>query len=406
MADIETRLRAAMHAAVDAEEAAVGELMMQVRRRHRRHNVVVAGIATLLLLAAGVPAVVASHVLATGSGPAPATHLRVPLPTKMSGSPMPAGTNFSVLISTPSGAAWYSTATGRTQHIAGLPVSQNGYQFGGLVGGYWARSNDELGNDHRSFAGVPEEYYFIADGSRTATPLAKANPIWGPVRAHRSGAVWMTNYRRSSDDPVIAAPTVRLFSMTGQPLSAPIRLPAGDFIHQDMGGYLLLGSYQIDRSVLWDPQTGQVVRTIHANVIDSAPGQIATWEACATCRLQVLNLSTGKSFSIPVLAATPAPEEAFSQDGSLLAVQLPDRAIYVLNTTTGALTVISGTALSSTDWQNFGWQAGSHRLVITAGPSFGTGPVQFASWQPGHARLEVATLHGSTAPNLETGLVG
>jgi DNA-binding beta-propeller fold protein YncE len=58
MTDIQGRLRTAMHAAVDHEQASADQLIRQVMRRHRRHrrHAVLAGISVLAALAVAVPA--------------------------------------------------------------------------------------------------------------------------------------------------------------------------------------------------------------------------------------------------------------------------------------------------------------------------------------------------------------
>jgi len=71
----------------------------------------------------------------------------------------------------------------------------------------------------------------------------------------------------------------------------------------------------------------------------------------------------------------------------------------VLDTATGALTVIPGTAIRSPVDLTFGWLGQSHRLIVTA--TFSHVDVQFGYWQPGDARLWVAT--GTTADAEELG---
>ena len=56
MSDFEDTLRAAMHSAVDGQEASHSRLISQVRRRHRRHNLAVGAAAGLLVLAGGLSA--------------------------------------------------------------------------------------------------------------------------------------------------------------------------------------------------------------------------------------------------------------------------------------------------------------------------------------------------------------
>ena len=82
-------------------------------------------------------------------------------------------------------------------------------------------------------------------------------------------------------------------------------------------------------------------------------------------------------------------------------------AAEVFDTASWTLTAIPGTALSSADWQNFGWQAGTHRLVIAAGPNTRPGPAQLAYWQPGDTRLRIATIQNlAEISNLQTGNIG
>jgi hypothetical protein len=96
----------------------------------------------------------------------------------------------------------------------------------------------------------------------------------------------------------------------------------------------------------------------------------------------------------------------FSDDGRLLAVQLPSRELAVFDTDTKTLTPIPGTALSSAESLQFNWQHGGYRLIITAGPN-NQPPLQLAYWQPGQARLKVATVQNpSEAIELETGTIG
>ena len=98
------------------------------------------------------------------------------------------------------------------------------------------------------------------------------------------------------------------------------------------------------------------------------------------CRVQVLNVATGKTVTTPIPGGQPANlTTAISDDGQLLAVQPPGGNLSVVDTTSGMLTVIPGTALSNTTWQNFSWLNGGHQLIVTAGPNTQPGPAQVAS---------------------------
>lgn len=108
MTDIEDRLRTAIHAAVDGEEASAGELIRLVVRRHRRHVALAGGVAVLIALAVAVPVAIALHAALATSRPVPATHPPSRprphrLPTKMSGLPMPAAPDLKLLVNTAKG---------------------------------------------------------------------------------------------------------------------------------------------------------------------------------------------------------------------------------------------------------------------------------------------------------------
>jgi hypothetical protein len=56
---------------------------------------------------------------------------------------------------------------------------------------------------------------------------------------------------------------------------------------------------------------------------------------------------------------------------------------------------------------NVGWQAGSHRLVVSAGPNNQPGPAQLAYWQPGDTHLRIATIQNpGEISQLQTGALG
>ena len=118
-----------------------------------------------------------------------------------------------------------------------------------------------------------------------------------------------------------------------------------------------------------------------------------------------MNVPTGTTVTLPIPGRNPAALHAlFSDDGRFLAMQPPGRDIEVFDTASRTLTAIPGTALSSDHWQNLGWQPGSHRLVIAAGPNHRPGPAQLAYWQPGATRLRIATIRNlAEASNFQTG---
>jgi len=224
MTDIEG-LRTAMHAAVDGEKASADELIRLVKRRHRRHTIRVACIAVLAVVAVAVPAGISLHDRLGAPSPVPQARPSRHLPTKMSGQPMPAGTNFRLLVSAGNGAAWYSTAARRAEHIGGLPRSQGGYQFLGVLGGWVAWSYNAASTvctQGNQCPGPPKEFYFIADGSLTATRIGAGYAV---AASSRRGAVWLVTYPRASTNFTGSA-TAQLVSTTGRPLGPPYRLPA------------------------------------------------------------------------------------------------------------------------------------------------------------------------------------
>jgi hypothetical protein len=401
MTDIEHRLRAAMHAAMDREEAVAEQVLRGVYRRHRRHTLLVAGLAVLIAVAAGVPAAIATrsfsgtHAPATPQTPAPATPSvpKQPLPTKMTGLPMPAGTNLELLDQ----GVWYSTASHRATAITGLPSEPyafrrvpGGWSVTLLLGGWGCPPHCWLGQ------------YFLADGSTHATHIGTGFRL---AAADRPGEVWLQSYARPMVSMTKASASAQLFSTTGQALGPLYRLPAGYLIVRGIGTYLLLsqggarftGNMQPYAAVLWDPRSRRVVDRL-PGVVDAGPDAIAWSPQCSGCHVRLLNELTGKSVTTPIPGGQPAGlSGSFTDDGTLLAVQLPDGYLAVYNISSRSLTVIPGTALNNNDWQVFGWLNGSHTLVVTAGcgrdcTTVQEGSDQLAYWQPGDTQLRVTTV--------------
>jgi len=403
-----------------AEEAVIKE----ARRRQRRRQFAI-GAGVVLALAGGLGTVAALR----GTGPPrpPSAHHSTPphkpLPAKLTGLPMPAGTNLRLLLFTwykfgrpGAQAAWYWTATRRTERIAHLPATNHGYTFPTRAGGGWALGAwwinwSHCGTYPRTYPcpGPPVRAYFIGDGSLTATRIGAG---FGVLASGRAGAVWLVSYPRSTDNVRTTPARAQLVSTTGQPLGPRYRLPAGYLPWSGVGNYLLLNPIRTHPrppyvSELWDPRTGQVVRHVD-NVFATGPGQIAWSPGCRGCRAQVLNVSTGKSVTIPVSGQLSG---IFSDDGRLLAVQLPshgacnatltgstcsgaDGALGVFDTETGALTIIPGTDLRFSMAMDFLWQNGGHRLIVLAAPGTSSSyTTQVGYWDPGDTRLRVATIH-------------
>jgi hypothetical protein len=410
MDDIGDRLRAAMHAAVDAEQPSPGELIRLVMRRHRRRNVLVAGAAAVVALAVAVSAAIALRSVTVTPPPSTHRHAVAPAPHKMTGLPMPTGTNLQFLVQNGQHFALFSTATLRSQPISGVPNNlADGGQVERVEGGWWVSAFRRASYCSKyECAGPPARYYFIAYGSLTATRVGSGVVDRGLSPGDHAGELWLVSYPRKSDNMTTTSARAQLVSTSGQPLGPLYHLPAGYLIDRGVGNYLLLTRQTRPYGyALWNPRTRQVVRRLD-NVVAASGEQIAWIPACAGCHMQLLNASTGASVTTPVPGfATWNYNGVFSDDGRLLAVQLPDGAtpnsqgptrLAVLNTASTALTVIQGATLSFSEWQTFGWQGASHRLVVSAGPGTDyttnafAGPVQVAYWQPGDARLRVATV--------------
>jgi hypothetical protein len=396
-------LRAAMHAAVDSEQASADEMIRQVMRRHRRHrrHVALAGVAALIALAVAVPVAIALHGALPGFGPRPSLEHPTPrphrLPTKMSGLPMPAGTNFQALVLAGGNngngkPAWYSTGSQRTKTIAGLPNEP--YDFSRVPGGW------SVGLLLVGWTCPPHCWngqYFIADGSTHATKIGVG---LGISAADHPGAVWLMSYPRTITDMATASAYVQLFSTTGPALGPRYRLPTGYVLDRGVGRYLLLNRWLEKNSphnppyvsVLWDPRSNRVAGRV-TDVIAAGPGQIAWSPDCRGCRVRLLNVVTGTSVTTPIAGGQPGGLTGkFTDDGTLLAVQSTDGQLAVYDTSSRQLTVIPGTALNNNYWQDFSWLNGSHTLTVAAGPGRGnaTGPDQIAYWQPGDSRLRIA----------------
>jgi len=374
----------------------------QGRRIRLRRRAARAGVAVVAALAVAVPVAIAWHGALTAPGPRPAINHPAPrlhrLPTKMTGLPMPAGTNFQALVLAGGNngngkPAWYSTGSRRTKTIAGLPNEP--YDFRRVPGGW------SVGLLLAGWKCPPHCWnaqYFIADGSTHATKIGVG--LWISAADH-PGAVWLMSYPRTITDMATASAYVQLFSTTGPALGPRYRLPAGYILDRGVGGYLLLNRLLEKNSpdkppyvsVLWDPRSNRVAGRV-TDVIAAGPGQIAWSPDCRGCRVRLLNVLTGTSVTTPIAGGQPGGlTGSFTDDGTLLAVQLTDGQLSVYDTSSGQLTVIPGTALNNNYWQVFSWLNGSHTLTVAAGCGRcnATGPEQIAYWQPGDSRLRIAT---------------
>jgi hypothetical protein len=299
---------------------------------------------------------------------------------------------------------WFWPATDQTALIGGLPQQPSGYQFIRAAGGWAVQASPAAQAACASCAGPPRAVYFLADSGQSVTPLGLANAV-APGTA---GTLWLTSYP-SAADPGTAAGMAREVSIAGRQAGPQVSLPAGYLIERGTGRGLLLAPVArrpgatADR--LWDPATAQSGRTFE-RVIAASAGQVAWVPPCAArCRVQVLNLATGRQESVRLPASSSVANAAFSPDDRLLAVQLgfsSDSAdgaqavqLELVSAASGRLTVVPQTWVSSTALVGFGWPAGGDSLVAEL--SFTT-KVQLASWRPGASRLAIAVLRPQHSP--------
>jgi hypothetical protein len=255
-----------------------------------------------------------------------------------------------------------------------------------------------------SCAGPPRPVYFLADSGQSVTRVGLANAV-APGTA---GALWLTSYPPGAD-PRTAAGMAREVSIAGRPSGSQVTLPAGYLIEQGTGRGLLLAPVArrpgTTADKLWDPGAPHSGRAFEG-VIAASAIQVAWVPPCAArCRVQVLNLATGRQETVKLPVASSVANAAFSPDGSLLAVELSvgnDSAdggqavqLELVSMASGRLTTVPQTRVSSCALVGFGWPASGDSLVAEL--SFTT-KVQLASWRPGARRLAIAVLGPQHSP--------
>jgi hypothetical protein len=299
---------------------------------------------------------------------------------------------------------WFWPATGQAMPIGGLPPQRSGYQFIRAAGGWAVQADPGAQAVCGSCAGPRRAVYFLADRGRSATQTGLANAVVPGV----AGTLWLTSYPPGAD-PRTAAGVAREVSITGQQLGPQFNLPTGYLIEQGTSRGLLLAPVAPRAGTiadkLWDPATPQASRTFDG-VIAASATQIAWAPPCvARCRMQVLNLATGRRASVELPAASSVANAAFSPDGSFLVIQLSfsdntangARAVQLerVSLASGRLTAVPQTWVSSDALVGFGWPASSDSLVAEF--SFTT-KVQLASWRPGASRVAIAVLRPQHSP--------
>ncbi|HEX3516297.1 MAG TPA: hypothetical protein VHT26_20095 [Trebonia sp.] len=295
--------------------------------------------------------------------------------------------------------AWFSPATGRSAPIGALPADSSGYQFTRIGGGWVVQPNAAGKTAHDDYAVPPLPVWFLADGARSVTRVGTANRV---APAATAGALWLTSYPLGADAGT-AAGTAREVSLAGAPLGAPVRLPPGYVIEQATDRGLLLAPVSPQpgsaRDKLWDAAAPRDSRTFDA-VIAATPTEIAWAPECAPlCQVHVLDLATGRRTTVELPNGSSAASGAFSPSSGFLALQLSldntgdDGALAmqleVASVTSGRLTAVPGTFVSSDALVGFGWPADSDSLVAEF---IFTTKTQLASWHPGASRLAVTVI--------------
>jgi hypothetical protein len=299
---------------------------------------------------------------------------------------------------------WFWPATGQLVPISGLPRQRSGYQFLRVAGGWAVQAGPAAQPVCGSCAGPLRAVYFLPDRGQSVTRVGLATAV-APGTA---GELWLTSYP-SAADPRTAAGMAREVSIAGRQSGSQVSLPAGYLIEQGTGrGLLLAPAAQRPGAMadeLWDPATQRPSRTFEG-VIAASETQVAWAPPCvARCRVQVLNLATGRQVSVELPVASSVARAAFSPDGSLLAVQLSfsnDSAdgaqavqLELASMASGRLRAVPQTWVSSDALIGFGWPASSDSLVAEL--SFTT-RVQLASWRPGATQLAIALLRPQHSP--------
>jgi hypothetical protein len=301
--------------------------------------------------------------------------------------------------------AWFSPGTGKTAPIGGLPPRSSGYQFIPVTGGWAVQAAPGAPAGCGTCAGPPRTVFFLAEHAQSVTRVGLADAV-APGAA---GGLWLTSYPADAD-PLAATGTAREVSIAGAPLGPEVTLPAGEVILRETDRGLLLAptALQVTATAyrLWDPAAPQAERTL-GWVLAASATEIASAPPCpARCRVQVLNLATGRQITAELPEGRSAVSAAFSPDGRFLAVEESfsnegddgGQAVQLdlVSLASGHVTAVPGTWLSSDALISFGWPAGGNSLVAELGF---TTKVQLMSWHPGASLLATALLR----PRLNSG---
>jgi hypothetical protein len=294
--------------------------------------------------------------------------------------------------------AWLWPGTGHMVPVGGLPPQRSGYQFMRAPGGWAIQASPSAQVGCGTCAGLRRAVYFLADGAQSVTRVGLADAV-APGAA---GALWLTSYPPDAN-PGTAAGTAREVSIAGAALGPRLTLPAGYLIEQATDRGLLLAPVAPRPGTvayrLWDPAAPRASRTFDA-VVAASTTQIAWAPPCvARCRVQVLDLASGRQVTAELPAGRSPASAAFSPDGRFLAVEASFSTeaddggqavqLELVSIPSGHQMTVPGTWLSSDALISFGWPASSDSLVAELGF---TTKVQLMSWRPGAARLAIAVL--------------
>jgi hypothetical protein len=295
--------------------------------------------------------------------------------------------------------ALFSPATGRSEPIGGLPADSSGYQFTRIGGGWAVQAAAVAKTACGDCAGPPLPVWFLADGARSVTRVGTANQV---APAATPGALWLTSYPLTANT-ITEAGTAREVSLAGLPLGAPVRLPSGYMIDQATDRGLLLAPVSPRQGTadykLWNPAAPRASR-VFAGVIAASATEIAWTPNCSSqCQVQMLDLATGRHTVVGLPRASSAASGAFSPSGGFLALQVSSGStgddgalamqLEVASVTSGRLTVMPGTSVSSDALVGFGWPGNGDSLVAEF---IFTTRTQLVAWDPGAARPAVAVI--------------
>jgi hypothetical protein len=344
------------------------------------------------------------HQPATTASPAPSES------SGIAGHTLPWATSLRLPV-TGTQPVWFSPASGHSEPIGGLPDVGSGYQFIRTAGGWAVQANAAGSLECNGCVKPSMPVWFLADGARSVTRIGTATLVAPSATA---GAVWLTSYSPGVN-MTTAAGMAQELSSTGSPLHPPVTLPAGYVIDQGTDRGLLLAplSQQSGPPVdkLWNPAAPRDSRTF-TGVIAASPTQIAWTPRCAaTCRVQVLDLATGRPTTVALPAASSAASGAFSPNGDFLALQVSSNdtgddgalamQLEVASAASGRLTALPGSFVSSNALVGFGWPTSGNSLVAEF---IFTTRAQLASWHPGATTPAVTVIQqASTQSSLILG---